>query len=367
MKSSNAIVLTVGAVLTVLLAGNPCGAQEHAVWPANWNSWSDPVLWANVDNRGNIGEISGAAGGQGAGPQAFCGAVDYRYRISKFEVTAGQYAAFLNAVAKTDAYGLYNSSMDTAVEASAGGCNIKRDGSPGNYSYSVAEDWANRPVNWVSWGDAARFCNWLTKGKPEGEQNASTTEDGSYLLNGATTAEALQAVVRKSPQDGGQYYIPTEDEWYKAAYHANDEATGNYFDYPTGSNSAPSNVLVDPDGGNSANFLGSEYTIDAPYYRSEAGEFENSRSPYGTFDQGGNVREWNEAVILTDNRGMRAGSFDSNADSLRADHRDIYGLPTAEDRLTGFRIVEVPEPASMAIMVVGGIAVLMRRRRGLRD
>jgi len=73
--------------------------------------------------------------------------------------------------------------------------------------------------------------------------------------------------------------------------------TGNYFDYPTSSDAVPSNDVISPDPGNNANFYQDGYTIGSPYYRTEAGEFENSDSPYGTFDQGGNVYEWNEAVI----------------------------------------------------------------------
>ena len=230
----------------------------------------------------------------------------------------------------------------------------------------MAEDWANRPVNWVSWGDAARFCNWLTKGRPEGDQDASTTEDGSYLLNGATTDEAMQAVIRKSPLDGGRYYIPTENEWYKAAYHANDPGApgGNYFDYPTANNSAPSNVLDDPDSGNNANFLAAEYTIDAPYYRTEAGEFENSPSPYGTFDQGGNVWEWDEAVLSGSYRGLRGGSFNDSGYDLLAAYRSVY-YPTVERDHVGFRVVEVPEPSTASLLVAGGAVVLHRRRGGL--
>ena len=48
------------------------------------------------------------------------------------------------------------------------GCKIQRSGSSGSYTYSVAADWANRPVNYVSWGDAARFANWLHNGQPTG-------------------------------------------------------------------------------------------------------------------------------------------------------------------------------------------------------
>jgi formylglycine-generating enzyme len=39
------------------------------------------------------------------------GAVDHAYNIGKYEVTAGQYCEFLNAKAKFDQYGLYNTSM----------------------------------------------------------------------------------------------------------------------------------------------------------------------------------------------------------------------------------------------------------------
>ena len=63
-----------------------------------------------VGDPGNAGELSGAGAG-GVGPDRICGAVGHTYRMGKYEVTAGQYTAFLNAVAKTDTYGLYNMKM----------------------------------------------------------------------------------------------------------------------------------------------------------------------------------------------------------------------------------------------------------------
>ncbi|MHC4066385.1 MAG: SUMF1/EgtB/PvdO family nonheme iron enzyme, partial [Planctomycetota bacterium] len=106
------------------------------------------------------------------------GGVAYIYNIGKYEVTAGQYCEFLNAVADTDTYGLYNTDMWSDTY----GCKIQRSGSSPNYTYSVAPDWADRPVNYVSWGDAARFANWLHNGQPTGPQDLTTTEDGSYFL-----------------------------------------------------------------------------------------------------------------------------------------------------------------------------------------
>ena len=294
----------------------------------------------DVGNPGNAADSTGF------------GTVGYDYQIAKFEVTAGQYTEFLNAVAATDTYGLYNEYMWLVDK----GCKIARSGSAGSYTYSVAADWEDRPVNYVHWGDAARFANWLTNGMPTGAQGLATTEDGSYFLNGATTNAELLAVTRKAD---ALYVLPTEDEWYKAAFHKNDGVTGNYFDYPTSSDAIPSNDLIDPDPGNNANFYQAGETIGSPYYRTEVGEFENSESPYGTFDMGGNVWEWNEAVIGSD-RGMRGSSFGYHDQFLSASSGGS-NPPTYEHVYFGFRVA-VPEPATLGLLALGGLALLKRRR-----
>ncbi len=299
-----------------------------------------------VGNPGNTGELAGFGAG-GYGPNRITGAVAYTYNIGKYEVTAGQYAEFLNAVAATDTHALYNPSMDSSLY----GCQITRNGSSGSYTYdfsggtveapgSTAADWADRPVNWVSWGDAARFANWLHNCQPTGAQDLTTTEDGSYYLNGATSGAQLMAITR---EPDARWVIPSEDEWYKAAYHKNDGVTGNYWNYPTSSDSVPSNDLIDPDPGNNVTFRVGVYTIGSPYYRTESGDHENSNSPYGTFDQGGNVWEWIEAITYGGSyRGTRGGSFYNTYQYLLAFERNDGGLPTYETDVDGFRVAEVP-------------------------
>ncbi len=258
-----------------------------------------------------------------------------------YEVTAGQYTEFLSAVAATDTHGLYNTSM----WSNSYGCKIQRSGGSGSYTYSVASDWENRPVNYVGWYDSLRFANWLHNG-----QGAGDTEDGAYDMSGSS-------VVRKA---GAQVWLPSEDEWYKAAYHKNDGVTGNYFLYPTSSDSAPSNVLVGPgDPGNNATF---NNTIGSPYHRTEVGAHENSVSPYDTFDMGGNVWEWNETP-LGSFRGRRGSSYSSGDSTLSSSYRG-YSLPYYEQGSIGFRVASVPEPCSLVLLSLGGL--MLRRRRRVR-
>lgn len=297
-----------------------------------------------VGNPGNPGQLSGFNTVQD--DPAICGGVDYSYWVGKFEITTGQYTDFLNAVAATDTYGVYNPYMDIAN--SPYGCNIKRSGSPGGYTYSVPSDWANRPVSLVSWGDAARFANWLTNGQPTGAQTAATTEDGSYALNGATTDAQLLAVTRKA---NARYVIPTEDEWYKAAYHKNDGPTGHYWDFPTTSDTIDASM---------ANY---QWSVGRT---TDVGTYASFPSSYGTFDQGGNVWEWNEAVWHSVGRGLRGSSFvypgsiDGYTNSLSAEYR-YGGSPARESEDIGFRIALVPEPASVAILSLAMLVMLRRR------
>lgn len=138
------------------------------------------------------------------GPNNSFGGVSYTYNIGKYDVTLSQYTAFLNAVAQSDPYGLYDTSMTDPNIAG-----ITRDGSPGSYSYSVIGS-AQRPVTGVDWGDAARFANWLHNGQPLGlGEVAASTEQGAYTLNGMTNSRSLLSVMRNG---NAQYWIPSENE-----------------------------------------------------------------------------------------------------------------------------------------------------------
>ena len=188
-------------------------------------------------------------------------------------------------------------------------------------------------MNYVSWFDAARMANWMVNG-----QGSGSTETGAYTLNGA-----ISGIITKDA--GAQVYIPTEDEWYKAAYY--NGASSTYSLYPNGQNSIT--------------------TADANYYlwavsATDVGSYTGAASFYGTFDQGGNVWEWNDAVIGS-SRGLRGGSWEFNGFSLASSYRNYHLAPSVENYDIGFRLASVPEPSSLVLSVLASGVVLLRRKR----
>jgi formylglycine-generating enzyme len=260
------------------------------------------------------------------------GAVAYTYNIGKYEVTAGQYTEFLNNKGDVDTYGLYSAGMANTSYGS--GITRSGGGTVGNpYIYSVASDFVNRPVNYVSYWDACRFTNWLQNG-----QGGADTETGTYTLNGYNGDDG-RTIQRNA---GATWAVTSEDEWYKAAYYS--PSTSSYYDYPTSSNSINTGM---------ANYESSVgHTTDVGSY--------GYSSPYGTFDQGGNVWEWNEA--LGSYRVLRGGPFNNSGGTLHASAR-AFSYPANEGYgRFGFRVSEVPEPATLAIFALGAVGLLRRRR-----
>lgn len=299
------------------------------------------------------------------------GAVNYVYEIGKYEITNAQYTEFLNAVAASDPYELYHANMGSS---SWGG--IIRSGMPGGYTYSIkpAElngtySYNDKPVVFVNSGDAMRFANWLHNGQPIGSEDGGTTEDGAYSLNGAVSRTALEGIARNA---NAKWWIPSDAEWYKAAYHKNEGVTGDYWDYPTQTNSVPNHNLPSNDTGNSANFWSTNYTTgDFHYPFTDVGAYHLSVGPYGTFDQGGNAREWTDTLFVPNNiaklRGISGGTWIDRVGYLSAAEAPGGNPPDSEDATIGFRVarISVPEPSCLALFAVAAV-MLGSRLRGRR-
>lgn len=313
-----------------------------------------------VGNPGNADDFTGYGG------------VSYVYNIGVKEVNLFQYSTFLNAVAATDTYELYNTGMETDLNI----VGISRSGSSGSYTYSVIGS-GYRPVTYVSWFDAARFANWMANGQPIGAQESSTTEDGAYSLFGATSGVNF-AKNATNPNTGmaATWWIPSQNEWYKAAYFdptPNAGAGDNYWLWPTRSDTSPGNAIGV--GTNQANCYAGDYSVtQSPIYSpgqnylTEGGVFSNSASYYGTFDQGGDVWEWNDDVISLSRR-LRGGAWNSPENYLHSSFAD-YSLPTGEGFDVGFRLASVPEPSTILLVLMGGAGCIgsgsVRRLRDAR-
>jgi len=287
------------------------------------------------------------------------GSVAYDFYISRYEVTNAQYTEFLNTVDPTGAntLALYNANMTSNA---LGGIDFTA-GNPNGSKYSVKTGRASQPVNYVSALDAFRMANWMYNG-----QGAGNTESGQYNMS-------LTAPVRTAVNG---YFVPNLNEFHKAAYY--DPNTASYFDYATSSSTLPGNPIPPsissiPDPGNSANFKGAANVfavtqvggsaVAGVNYLSNVGDYSISFSPYGTFDQNGNVSEWADDLAGTSSRFALGGSYSSTsaATSFGAGANLVAAPQTNESAAIGFRLA-VPEPGSGLAFAVASCIAMLRRR-----
>ncbi len=287
-----------------------------------------------IGNPGNANDIYGFGG------------VSYTYSIGTYEVSNSQYTAFLNAVdpSGTNPNAVYDARMGS--DAENGGI-IFTSGAAIGSKFAAKAGFESKPVIYVGFLDAMRFANWLSNG-----QGAGSTETGSYTLS-------LGGLAPRTA--GASIVVASEDEWVKAAYYDPTKGDSNYWLYPTQSDSAPGTTIgsspnqanySDPDGGGGFS--------DGV---TEGGAYSGSASHYGTFDQGGNVWEWNETGVVGFARGFRGGAWTSIGPSeLQSDAWGSYPA-TEGTNYIGFRIAIVPEPSCALLLLGTGLPFLLRMRR----
>jgi formylglycine-generating enzyme required for sulfatase activity len=293
--------------------------------------------WTPIGNLGNACDTQS---------QGCFGAVGYDYSIGTYEVTNAQYVEFLNAKASSDPLALYNTRMgDPSTGPSGNYGGITRSGGSGSYTYSAIAGREDMPVNYVSFFDALRFANWMNNG-----QGSADTETGAYTLLGGSGVPSNYTTVTRN--GGSTIVLTSEDEWYKAAYY--DAPSSSYLDYPAGSNT-PTTCSTPTAAANRSN-CGNAVGDLTP-----AGSYTGSPSPYGTFDQGGNVLEWNETLKAIDaSRGIRGGDF-QDIGSLGAADQGTLGADR-EFIVVGFRLVMIPEPSTGLLVLAGLLGLGVRRR-----
>ena len=318
------------------------------------------IEWVTVGDPGNSADTAPAG----------YGAVADSYRIMKYEFTNQQYTDFLNSVdsSGSNPYSIYNSDMGNDAR---GGISFTSGNASGR-KYAIRTNMGDKPVNYVSWFDAARVSNWLMNGAT----SSSSTEIGAYTLVSGQTSGTAPAV-----NSGAKFYVPTEDQWYKAAYYQGGGTSAGYWDYATQSNIPPATVTAGLTGigsagstGNFANYLA------AADWNSQDGNVttvgtNGGPSAYGAFDMTGNVFEWNDLTGAAGSRGQRGGNYRGTTASLSSSFSNTLGA-SIESNHFGFRLAspvggpsDVPEIDPNGVtaalgLIVGGLGLLERRRNG---
>ena len=283
--------------------------------------------FVTIGNPGNAADTTGAPNSAGA--------VGYTYGIGKFEVSE-------------DMINKYN--------ALNPGLQISKD-----------TRGTNKPATRVSWNEAARFVNWL---------NTSTGNQAAYKF---TTSGVNDDIALWQSGDAGydelnpyrnslaKYFLPSYNEWYKAAYYNPTNST--YYNFANGSDTAPT-AVASGTGNNTAVY--NQSFSQGPADVTNAGGL----SPYGVMGLGGNVFEWEESSdnLLnssgSSSRGIRGGLWISNSSNLSSSTRN-NGDPYDESFNVGFRVASlpssappaVPEPSMMVIGTLFGLGGLMAKRR----
>jgi sulfatase modifying factor 1 len=332
------------------------GLAALACLPFGSVASAEAIQWVTVGDPGNTADTAPAG----------YGAVATSFQIMKYEFTNQLYTDFLNSVAATDTYALYNANMGSNAR---GG--ITQSGSSGSYTYSLKTNMGDKPVNYVSWFDAARVSNWYQNGAT----SSSSTETGAYTLNGATSGSA------PAVNPGATFYIPTEDQWYKAAYYKGNGTNAGYWDYATQSDTAPTAVTADTTGigsaGNTGNFANWNKSAD---WDSQDGNVttvgtNGDPSAYGAFDMSGNIFEWNDLTgAAGSSRGRRGGDWYNGNPVTVSSSYSYPAPPSTEYNDIGFRLASpVSEPSavpeidpnslgSVLALVLGSLGLLERRR-----
>jgi hypothetical protein len=187
----------------------------------------------------------------------------------------------------------------------------------GNFDFQVGDEAQMSGL----FGSGFDICSTITSIEKAGEYTYFTTKNVNPIAQGASSGPVSEfgygfngkgafTVVSATHSSNAKYWIPTENEWYKAAYYnpTLNDGKGGYYKWATQSDEKPGNTKGDL--ANQANIRtdkGFSNSLFSPFSQkpdpysgpnllTAVGSFTKSGSYYGTFDQDGNITEYNESL-----------------------------------------------------------------------
>lgn len=288
-----------------------------------------------------------------SGPNLRIGRVDYIYRIATAEVTTGQYLEFVNA------YAPYHTGF--AEDINFTGRFIRATSLGSVPTYGVDPQYENVAAD-MSWYFAARYVNWLSSGKAT---HRDAFEQGVYDASTFTQLPDGTWPVPASRSPNAAVWIPTRDEWIKAAHydpHRYGPGQEGYWKRPTGQDAALISGYPEDGGQTSAGIpLPSDGSLPRPV---PVGAYPLVQSPWGLLDVSGGVTEWagDGPDILNIRFAHGSFAFGPNDPEL-TDLIDGGGAGRANFGGAGLRLAAlVPGPGGSMILSVC-VFIISRRRR----
>jgi len=213
-------------------------------------SSGNPLSLQHFVNVGDINNSPLVLTGDYAGSY---GSVNYEYLINQIHVTNDDYVVFLNAVDSNGTKIQQSETFNASGQSTANNQNVlyhfymssdQRGGIDFNSGevvgrkYKSKSNMGNKPVNFITWYMAASYCNWLHN--KVSDPDTITTNTGAYDLS---LDDNL--IVRSN---NSHYSLPSDNEWFKAAYYKGGSSDAGYWTYATRSDTTPSCIDVDENG-----------------------------------------------------------------------------------------------------------------------
>jgi formylglycine-generating enzyme required for sulfatase activity len=347
----------VGSAICLLVSAGPALGEVPGQYLGGPSTFEYGTEFVTVGDPGNRDTVDSDFGPSIGFPRTY-GGVDYAYRLARTEVTIGQHAEFVAAYAPY--YIADNPVGFSASRRFTGDGMFMFYNAPSGAFEIELRDSADTPTT-IGFAYAARLVNWLHNDKAT---DRASFETGVYDLSTFVVDENRIAQHDVTRPADARFWIPSQDEWVKAAYWdpRKDGNAGGYWQYPNTSDGESRPGL--PADGGERNAGDDDFGFPLP-----VGSYPDVQSPWGVLDMAGGQEEWTSTVL----RRIVDGSVAEHGTSFRVDSfgdvfgpNDLIGYSRSSSLLNGLNglrlATQIPSPTVVQFVLLGGLFMYQRKR-----